>query len=273
MTKLACRYAIIQFMPYPETGEFANVGVVLTCPKTGFFGYKLQTRKYARYTHFFKDLSQNIYLRAIAGFSMELERVQKMVKGAPESYLRDQFKALMHPRDTVVKFGNERACLAENPKKEVEKLYMHYVEHDFVTPEYRELKLEKRVNQIIKGLDLDNPFRRQKLGRDEFTVTFPFIQLIDHRPAKVIKPFFLGQIDPNKIYDHADLWLMKLKRLKKRNQLPDQVLFTVEGPTEESLLPNLRLKAYEEACDNLKEIAEIADQKDEAQIIRFARGI
>ena len=35
MKPLACRYAIVQFMPYAETGEFANVGVVLCLSADG----------------------------------------------------------------------------------------------------------------------------------------------------------------------------------------------------------------------------------------------
>ncbi|MGH8147921.1 MAG: DUF3037 domain-containing protein, partial [Rhodanobacteraceae bacterium] len=27
MNRLACQYAVIRFLPYAETGEFANVGV------------------------------------------------------------------------------------------------------------------------------------------------------------------------------------------------------------------------------------------------------
>ena len=58
MNKLACRYAILKFLPYTETGEFANVGVVLACPATGFFGFKLETRRYARFTDFFRPPGQ-----------------------------------------------------------------------------------------------------------------------------------------------------------------------------------------------------------------------
>lgn len=32
MNKLACQYAVVRFLPYAETGEFANVGVALACP-------------------------------------------------------------------------------------------------------------------------------------------------------------------------------------------------------------------------------------------------
>ncbi len=43
MKLVACRYAVVQFAPYRETGEFANAGVVLMCPETGHFDFKLQT--------------------------------------------------------------------------------------------------------------------------------------------------------------------------------------------------------------------------------------
>lgn len=39
--RVPCQYAIIQFMPYPETGEFANVGVVLACPQMRYLGARL----------------------------------------------------------------------------------------------------------------------------------------------------------------------------------------------------------------------------------------
>ena len=44
MKRFACHYAIIRFLPYPETQEFANVGVVLACPESGYFGFKLEKR-------------------------------------------------------------------------------------------------------------------------------------------------------------------------------------------------------------------------------------
>ena len=65
MKKLACRYAVVQFVPYSETGEFVNAGVVLVCPQTGYFDFRLQTRKYARVTAFFDELAPKVYLTAI----------------------------------------------------------------------------------------------------------------------------------------------------------------------------------------------------------------
>lgn len=78
MKNLACRYAIVHFLPYTETSEFANVGVVLACPATGYFGFRLETRRYTRFTHFFRDLDKRVYLRSIAALRDELQRVGKL---------------------------------------------------------------------------------------------------------------------------------------------------------------------------------------------------
>lgn len=94
MKPLACRYAIVQFMPYAETGEFANVGVVLACPQTGYFDFKLQTRRYARVTAFFDELHRDVYVGAIKTMQSELERIQRMVASLPASADRpDQIHA------------------------------------------------------------------------------------------------------------------------------------------------------------------------------------
>ncbi|MGB2108952.1 MAG: DUF3037 domain-containing protein, partial [Marinobacter vinifirmus] len=44
MTRFACNYAIVRFMPYVETGEFANVGVLPWIPKQKTLLFKLLRR-------------------------------------------------------------------------------------------------------------------------------------------------------------------------------------------------------------------------------------
>ena len=269
MKKLACRYAVVQFLPYMETGEFANVGVVLACPTTGFFGFKLETRRYARFTHFFRELDKLVYLRAVAALRDELERVRKLLECAGTEVVRDTFTALIHPREAILRFGGPRAVLVDDPAQALEQLYGHYVEHDFVTHEYREKVLEQRVQQLIKGLNLAHPFREGRLGNDEFAVRFPFVQTIRDKPAKVIKPFFLAQDDTMGIYNHGDLWLGKLKRLRQRRQLPEEMLFTVEAPDQAD---EKRYKAFAEMQRDLNEYAKIVMAGDETRILQFARA-
>lgn len=67
-------------MPYPETGAFANVGIVLVYPQVGYFNFMLQDRRYARIAHFFDELEGRVYTDAIRGFGAELRRVQQAVQ-------------------------------------------------------------------------------------------------------------------------------------------------------------------------------------------------
>ena len=83
MKLVACRYAVVQFAPYRETGEFANAGVVLMCPETGYFGFKLQTRRTKRITDFFDELPRSYYVRAVKAMEDELQRVAGVVAHAP----------------------------------------------------------------------------------------------------------------------------------------------------------------------------------------------
>ena len=62
--QVALRYAVIRYMPYLETREFATVGVVAACPKTGYFDYKL-TPRYSRLSHFFREFDVRIYRAVI----------------------------------------------------------------------------------------------------------------------------------------------------------------------------------------------------------------
>ncbi len=50
--KTICNYAVIRFLPYPETEEFVNVGVILACPETRTIDYMLETRRRDRITGF-----------------------------------------------------------------------------------------------------------------------------------------------------------------------------------------------------------------------------
>jgi len=140
MTHVACRYAIVQFAPYADTGEFANVGIVIGCPETGYFDFKLQTERFARITAFFDALNADVYRTALKSIETELERIQCLVINLPTGSARaDQIRslitALTHPREAMIRFGPVRPILAHDPATQLINLFGHYVDHAFATPE------------------------------------------------------------------------------------------------------------------------------------------
>lgn len=52
MKKLICNYSVIRFLPYPETREFVNIGILACCPQVGWMDYALEARKTKRVSDF-----------------------------------------------------------------------------------------------------------------------------------------------------------------------------------------------------------------------------
>jgi Protein of unknown function (DUF3037) len=273
MKPLACRYAIVQFMPYAETGEFANVGVVLACPQTGYFDFKLQTRRYGRVTAFFDELHREVYLGAIKTIQTELERIHRMVADLPASADRaDQIRgllgALTHPREAIVRFGMVRPMLTADPAAQLHRLFDHYVDRAFATHEYIEQTITRRIQTLLDGLNLPAPFKSERLGDDQIHASFPLVQRVRGQVAKVIKPFNLAQNEANAIYAHGDAWLQKVRRLRKRELLPKDVLFAVAPPPQADVK---RFGAYQEICEEFKQIeVRLLEQQQESDILAFA---
>jgi hypothetical protein len=274
MKQVACRYAIVQFTPYTETGEFANVGVVLICPQTGYFDFKLQTRKYKRITDFFAELPRNVYLRAMQGIGSELRRIAKVLadnhkNGCPD-LMREVFEGLVHPREAIVRFSKPRVVLTTNPAEELVAKFDHYVDRSFATPEYVEIEMERRIKTLLSTLELVQAFRADRVGDDEVYARFPLVQRHGDTITKVIKPFNLDQTEPMGIYDHGGAWLLRVQRLRKRNLLPHNVLFAIRGPTQ---FDPKRYAAFEEIRNELgSEGVLTVDEAAQERIAEFAAG-
>lgn len=272
MTKFACRYAIIRFVPYRETGEFANVGVVLACPETGYFDYQVETRRYGRITSFFEEIDGNEYISALRLFAGELARVKKQIEQQSVSsfeMLRELFEVVVQPREAIFSFSESRPRLAEDPSELLTHLYEHYAQHSFVTAEYKEKVISRRVRQIVNSLQLDIPFRQETIGDVIASAQFPLVQKSeDGGYLKAIKPFLLDQSEPGKIIHHGGLWVDKMTRLRRRKLLPQDVMFAVAGPDQNS---GNRHEAFSEICEDLHRLdIAIAPASDDQQIIRFA---
>lgn len=272
MRLVACRHAVVQFAPYRETGEFANAGVVLVCPETGFFDFKLQTRRTKRITDFFDELPRSFYLRAVKAMEDELRRLAGLAAQAPShgraEMLRQMFDSLIHPREALVRFGPPRAVMTADPAAELTRQFEHCVERAFATPEYVEKAMEKRIKHLLDALHLPAPFVPQRVGDEGFYANFPLVQERGDAPTKIIKPFRLNQEEHLDIYEHGDAWLQKIRRLRSRSLLPQDVLFAVKAPPTHDAK---RHAAFKEICDELQHLdVQTVDEAAEHAIENFA---
>lgn len=270
--RYACRYAVIRFVPFPETEEFVNIGIILACPNSGYFNFKLQTKKrHGRVSSFFPDVEKGAYREAIEMFSRELSRIQLIMHSQhfdSPSEVRNLFDSLVHPREAMIQFAAPRVRMAKNPDEVLEKLFSYYVERSFVTQEYKEQILERRIRTLVHGLNLPRPFRAMEIGDEFAKAHFPLVQQNNDIPVKAIKPFYLAQPEPAKIISHGGLWIDRLRRMRSRNLLPNDILFAVDGPPKNDLK---RYYAFEEICEDLRGLGiSTVPSEDEKQIVIFA---
>lgn len=275
MKKFACHYALLRFRPFVETGEFANVGVVLMAPAARFFGYRLLTR-YGRITQFFHQLDRKVYLQGRGLFKQEIDRfaadLRRLALGdghtTPDHALADHlFAEFVRPREAMLQFDDQRIVLADEPHAKLDALFDHYIERNFVTKEYQERLLENMVRKLLVGQRLGGAYRAEKVGNADFTVNFPFVRLQDGRPARVIKPLYLAQDDTTKLLNHGGQWVDKVRRLAKRNALPGAVMFPVKAPPRDTK----QYQAYDEIREDLRDAGvTVVAANDENSILRFA---
>jgi hypothetical protein len=277
VNKLACQYALLRFRPFVETGEFANVGVVLLSPEGRFFGFKL-LKKYGRITQFFHQLDRKVYLEGKALFLEELERFAAHMrqhaldgrKRTPDTALASTlFGELTRTRDAMLQFDERRVVLAENPKAKLDELFDHYVERNFVTKAYQERLLENTVRRLLYRTDtqMGLQYRQEKVGAADFMVNFPFVRTTGNAIDRIIKPLYLAQEDPTRVLTHGGQWVDKLNRLRKRGALPEQVLFPLAAPGEGANA----FAAYEEIRADLMGVGvQVVKANDDEAILAFA---
>lgn len=276
MNKVACQYAIVRFAPFVETGEFANVGIIMMAPKQRFFAFELELKRYKRITHFFEDVDAKLYKKTLYNLKDELDRVtgvlkthgfDKRLKMNDIDFASGLFKEIVRTRETIVRFGNTRTVLTDDPNKKLKELFAFYIERNFVTKKYQEELLESDVRKLLYRANVGERFEREKLGDDSYHVTFPFVRHEANELVKVIKPLHLGHTEPTKIYDHGAAWIHRINRLKGKYLEPNRVLFTLAGPDNDGR----RLDAYHDIEKELKATGvRITESDNSDEITRFA---
>lgn len=186
----------------------------------------------------------------------------------PDPRLADHlFAEFVRPREAMLQFDDQRLVLADDPQAKLDALFDHYIERNFVSKEYQERLLENMVRRLLVGERLGAAYRPEKVGNQDFTVSFPFVRLQEGRPERVIKPLYLAQDDTTRLLTHGGQWVDKVRRLKKRNALPQAVMFPVKAPARDTKL----YQAYEEIREDLQAAGvTVVAANDDVSILQFA---
>lgn len=279
MNDVTCNYAIARFRPYPETGEFVNVGVVLICPQVDYFGYAFETRKHKRVTDFFPELELDVFKLGLAGLMKELTRVtgrehdeelQQLVLREEARASMGQFKELVRPRETLFQFGEIGTVLTGDPRAKLQELFGYYIKRQFARDrEYQEVVMRRRLAEFLRKAELDHLYRTDlRVGDDNYHVILPFVNLDGVTIRKAIKPLHLDKESPTDIYRHGDAWVSAVRRLRHINRMPKEFLFTVKSPRA----AGKKAVAAQEICRELESFDTVTVPFSETdRILNFAR--
>lgn len=233
MKKFTCQYSIVRFLPYAETGEFANIGVVLCCPELGFLdGIMAKPQQTKRVSGFFENLDRNIYGRAIKHFEQDLQRVKGVLREHPD-LARHLFEEIIRPRNSLLAFSNRGAVRNAHPAEALTTLFAQQVERNFATREYHK-DLEKSVRSELKKLGMNEIFKDGKLGDDSLYLKIPFQAKVGDENALAIKPIDLDKANSNEVFDIGGKLVDKIRRLRNHNILDGELLVVTSFPRERS---------------------------------------
>ncbi len=267
--KTLYQYAIVRFLPHAETGEFANVGIVLCAPEQGHVEFRLAPNRFARVTDFFQDVKGALYKTAIQTVQQELKRVQEYAAGRPAAEVAALVQEVVRPRESLLRYSELRTMLVDKkPAAVADQLFEQLIHRTFLTEEYQEQLMTRAIKAQLKAEKMQH-FRERKLADRFDEITFPLVA--ETNDYFVIRPLAFGQKTAIKVLDHANSWLGRLTRytdqqiLKKTN-----ILLPLQGP--DATAPTKLREAFAEVQHNFANagLPTIAYQ-DQTAISAFAR--
>jgi len=264
------KYVIIQFLPYTETGEFANIGVLVFSVKTGFFDFKLTPQRFKRIPHFFDKLDKNFYKNVISLFNEELANMQSMVKNLSGQDLLTYMENRLAFKESVVRFGNIRTIAMESNQDITDKLYNRYVMRDFIAPkQHREKCMVKLLRTQLIEQKLDGIYKQKEIKTGLRVVNLPFVAHFNqYGKTRIIKPMAFIQQKPTLLIEHGERWLNRFNWLIKANKIEAKnILLPIEPPKKQGDLQ----QAYLEVINEIKNIKiKVIKFENKKEIFHFA---
>lgn len=235
MNESAVNYAVIRYRPMPETGEFANIGVVAIDARSGRIAYKLSARRFRRVTQFFENIPSAEYSNLIHFMDSELSRMAQISQIRSPATGMSIFHSFVGRHEGAVIFSAVRSVLSSDLDDTVGRLFDKLVRRNSEATPQREVKM---VRSIRDHLHQENiyAFKSRQIDDDLMPVRLPLVS--DKKKRAVIKPLAFDQKSTLAMIDHASVWSDRFSYLIDRGVFSrENVLFTVEGPPSSSEEP------------------------------------
>jgi hypothetical protein len=123
-TPAVCNYALLRFLPNPDTGEFVNVGVVVNCIQPCFLNFLAEETMPDRVKALFPAYDPAAYKLAVEAMGKEVKRISGRVRGPKDCQLA--FNELVRPRESTLRFGEVKTLLSDDAQNVAEELFQRY---------------------------------------------------------------------------------------------------------------------------------------------------
>lgn len=260
MNQHLCKYAVVRFLPYRETEEFVNVGVVVLCEALGYLGFLLEKRRSTRVTDFFNELDGAVYREGIKSIESEITRLSPrandsvdgcltLAGGAPN--LLSAFDFLVRPRKTLFHFSDVRVAITPDPSAKLKELFGHYVRRQFAQPkEYQEQLMREAIQDHLKQWNLSKLYQPLEVGTDIYRMKFPFVHQTHAVPVRAIRALHLNLRDTTEILRKGDQVVGGLRRIKEGGELPEDCLVVVKAPKPGNQMHDVA----QQVCEDLRKL-------------------
>lgn len=120
-----CNYALLRFIPYPQTGEVVNVGVVVNCLQPCLLELLAEEKMPARVKALFPGYDPVAFAAVVEAMEKDVKRISGRISG-PQN-CRIAFNELVRPRENTFRFGEVRTILSDHPQNLADELFRRYV--------------------------------------------------------------------------------------------------------------------------------------------------
>ena len=241
------QYSIIRFRPFADTGEFANIGVLVLDVAADMMTFELAPKRFGRIHGFFGAEAHAAFGSAIDHLRLELGRYEGFMALIADRSAKVLFEELTRTRESSILFSPARSILMDASVDYVaKKLFARFVKREH--QENAEQELTKDIRRAFKHFGLKE-YKTFRIDDELVPVTFP-LATKDH-DFRAIKPLAFSQKNSLNIFDYGAHWRRRFEYLLNKGKLKEHgVLIAVEPPQDDSE-SNL-VEAYELAQAELK---------------------
>ena len=202
----------------------------------------------------------------VRAFTEELDRIKHNLHQAPSEHIRLVAEHLARPREAIIQTSRVYACMANDEANKLSELFAYYIHHSFAKNQPEE-QLTQQIVAMVKSFRLAQPFCEAQIGNQEYRVSFPLVQKQAEQVHKIIKPIYLGQDDAAALYQKADSWLARFKRLRLFGWINQKtkILLPYQAPNNQS---NLLDNALNHVLSDFRQQGILAIRQDEHQELK-----